>query len=85
MDRPDHPLSPNANARWAALIVGVAFPLKAGNAWLDWAMFVALMVLLSFLIGIVESTMARLRLVSIPKLLVSACLLSGFGVVFLIR
>jgi formate hydrogenlyase subunit 4 len=37
------------------------------------------------LIGIVESTMARLRLTHIPVLLVAACLLSAFGIVLVVR
>jgi len=36
-------------------------------------------------IGVVESTMARLRLTQIPVLLVAACLLSAFGVVLQMR
>jgi formate hydrogenlyase subunit 4 len=68
-----------------ALVVGVAFPLRSGDAWLDSALFAAMMALLAILIGVVESTMARLRIVNVPKLLVTACLLSGFGVVFLIK
>jgi formate hydrogenlyase subunit 4 len=68
-----------------ALLVGVALPLKAGNEWLDWVLFLALMALLAILIGVVESTIARLRLMSIPKLLVTASLLSAFGVIFLIK
>jgi formate hydrogenlyase subunit 4 len=68
-----------------ALLAGVAFPLRAGNEWLDGGLFLVLMAVLAVIIGVVESTMARLRLVNIPKLLVSACLLSAFGVVFLIR
>ena len=68
-----------------ALLIGVVFPLKAGNEWIDWLLFVSAMLLLAILIGVVESTMARLRLVSIPKLLVTASLLSAFGVIFLIK
>ena len=68
-----------------ALVAGVACPVKTWDPRLDWALFVVLMLLLAVLIGVVESTMARLRLVSVPKLLVSACLLSAFGVVFLIK
>jgi formate hydrogenlyase subunit 4 len=37
------------------------------------------------LIGIVESSMARLRLTHIPSLLVAACLFCAFGVVLLVR
>ncbi len=68
-----------------ALVAGLAFPIKTGNLWFDWGSFLVMMALLSVLIGVVESTMARLRLANIPKLLVSACLLSAFGVVFLIK
>jgi formate hydrogenlyase subunit 4 len=69
-----------------SLVVGVAvFPLKVASGWLETGLILALMALLSILIGIVESTMARLRLVNVPKLLISACLLSAFGLVFLLR
>ena len=37
------------------------------------------------LIGVVESTMARLRLTHVPILLVAACLLSAFGIILLVR
>ena len=36
-------------------------------------------------IGVVESVMARLRLVKVPQLLVGACLLSAFGMLLLAR
>jgi formate hydrogenlyase subunit 4 len=68
-----------------ALVVGVAWPARTGSEWLDSGLFLLLMALLAVVIGVIESTMARLRLVSVPKLLVTACLLSGFGLVFLIR
>jgi formate hydrogenlyase subunit 4 len=66
---------------FGALVVGVALPFSAGP-WLDWVVFVSGMLLLAILIGMVESTMARLRLVHLPKLLVSASLLTAFAVVF---
>lgn len=68
-----------------ALVMGVAVPVASGNAALDWAVFVLSMLALAVAIGFVESTMARLRLVQIPNLLVAACLLSAFGVVLLAR
>lgn len=45
------------------------------------------LVLLAFalLIGLVESSMARLRFLSVPKLLVSAAVLSGFGTLLVIK
>lgn len=41
------------------------------------------LILIAMVIGVVESVMARLRLVRVPLLLVAASLLSGFGVVLL--
>jgi formate hydrogenlyase subunit 4 len=66
-----------------ALVLGVALPGTA-NAWTDWLAFVAGAFGLAVLVGVVESTMARLRLLHVPKLLVSASLLTAFAVVFLL-
>lgn len=70
---------------FAALLVRLALPLTTGFALLDWPFVVAAMLLVAVAIGIVESTMARLRLTQIPVLLVAACLLSAFGVILLVR
>jgi formate hydrogenlyase subunit 4 len=67
---------------FAALVLGL-LPFKAG-AWTDWLLFGAGLVLIAILVGVVESTMARLRLVHVPRLLVSASLLTAFAVVFLL-
>jgi formate hydrogenlyase subunit 4 len=68
-----------------AIVVRLALPFDTGNPWLDWGLFVGGMLLLSVLIGTVESAMARLRLTQVPSLLVAACLLSGFGIILLAR
>jgi formate hydrogenlyase subunit 4 len=65
-----------------AVFVGLLLPYSTGPE-VDWLLFVAAMLLLAVLVGLVESVMARLRLVSVPKLLVSAGLLAAFAVVFL--
>lgn len=70
---------------FAALIVRLAFPLTTGFALLDWPLFVGATLLVAVAIGVVESTMARLRLTQAPVLLVAACLLSAFGVILLVR
>jgi formate hydrogenlyase subunit 4 len=67
-----------------AIVVRVAIPF-AGPAPLGWLVFVAGMLGLGVAIGVVESVMARLRMVQVPALLVAACLLSGFGIVLLAR
>ncbi len=70
---------------FGALVVRLAFPLATGNPWLDWPLFVGGMLVLAATIGVVESTIARLRLTHVPVLLIAACLLSAFGVVLLAR
>jgi formate hydrogenlyase subunit 4 len=70
---------------FAALIVRVAVPFSTGNPVLDWLVFGGAMLMLAVGVGVVESLMARLRLVSIPQLLVAAGLLSAFGLVLLVK
>ena len=68
-----------------ALVVGIAVPLAQMDPWLAWLAFVAAMLALSVVVGVVESTMARLRLTQIPGLLVAACMIAAFGVILLVR
>ncbi len=68
-----------------ALVVGVAVPLAGADPWLAWGLVVASYLGLAVVVGVVESVMARLRLVQIPNLLVAACLLSAFGAILLVR
>jgi formate hydrogenlyase subunit 4 len=68
-----------------AVTIRVLMPWDTGNAWLDWGGVIVGMVLVAVFIGVVESTMARLRLVNIPKVLVAACLLSAFGIILLVK
>jgi len=64
-----------------AVVVRIALPFTIGSAGADWAIFTLGMIVLAIVIGIVESVMARLRLLQVPSLLVAACILSGFGIV----
>jgi formate hydrogenlyase subunit 4 len=68
-----------------AVVTRVALPLDFASSAAGWAVFVGGMLALAIAIGVVESVMARLRLVQVPNLLVAACLLAGFGVVLLVR
>jgi formate hydrogenlyase subunit 4 len=70
---------------FAALVVRLALPVTTGAFWLDWGVFIGGMLAIAVLIGIVESTMARLRLTQVPVLLVAACLLSAFSVILVVR
>ncbi|MHB1558885.1 MAG: respiratory chain complex I subunit 1 family protein [Isosphaeraceae bacterium] len=70
---------------FVALVVRLALPMTINGPWLGWPLFLAGMLAVAVVIGVVESVMARLRLTQIPVLLLSACLLSGFGIILLVR
>ena len=44
-----------------ALLIGIAVPIHSGNAWIDIAVSIGGMLALGAVVGIIESTMARLR------------------------
>jgi formate hydrogenlyase subunit 4 len=68
-----------------AFFVHLALPYATGNPFLDWGLFVISMLELAVIIGIVESVMARLRLIRIPQLLVAATILAAFSTLLVIR
>ena len=68
-----------------AFFIQLALPFVTGNPLLDWLVFIASMLLLAVAIGVVESVMARLRLVRIPQLLVAATILAAFSTLLVIR
>jgi len=68
-----------------ALVVRLALPWQAGSLPGDAALFIAGMLLLAVLIGVVESIMARLRLVRIPQVLIGTMLVSVFALVLVLR
>ena len=59
--------------------------MRSGLPWLDAAAFAAGMVGLAVLVGAVESSMARLRLIRIPQLLVGAGVLAVLSFVMVSR
>jgi formate hydrogenlyase subunit 4 len=71
------------------LFVTVVARLAAPVAWphpgWSWAFVFGSALAIAVAIGVVESTMARLRLTHVPRLLIAACLLSAFGIVLLVR
>ncbi len=68
-----------------AVFVNVALPVSTGNALADWGIFLVAMIVLAVTIGVVESVMARLRLVRVPQLLVGATILSAFAMLLVLR
>ncbi len=69
----------------SALFVHVVAPIRTTRPWLDTGIFVALMIGVAVLVGVVESVMARLRMRHVPTLLIASCLLCGFGFLLLVR
>jgi formate hydrogenlyase subunit 4 len=57
----------------------------SGNALLSEVLFFAGVAAFAVGVGIVESAMARLRMVRVPQLLVGASVLSAFALVLLLR
>jgi formate hydrogenlyase subunit 4 len=72
-------------AVFASLLVLLLTPSRSGSWALDLAVFAGGLVGVSVVVGLVESSMARLRLVRVPQLLVTATLLAGFAVVLVLR
>ena len=53
-----------------AFLLRVVVPFKGGGGWVDWGLFAAGMLLIAVVIGVVESVMARFRMVFVPTFLV---------------
>ena len=68
-----------------ALLVRLALPVQSGSMLLDLLIFLVGLLVLAALIGVVESTMARLRLPRIPQVLIGTTLLSIFALVLVLR
>ncbi len=60
----------------ASIVVGIAMPIRTGNLWLDGLAATAAVFAVAVFTGIIESVMARLRLVRLPMFLVAATVLS---------
>ena len=69
----------------SALLVRLVLPLQTGSLFLDLLVFLFGLLALAILIGMVESTMARLCLPRVPQVLVGTMLLSIFALVLVLR
>ena len=61
------------------LVVSILVPVHQSVAWINSAVALAGMVGLAVLTGLIESAMARLRLLHVPQLLVGASVLVDLG------
>jgi formate hydrogenlyase subunit 4 len=66
-------------------LVGIVVPVRTGNPWIDAGAFVGGMLALAVVTGVVESSMARLRLTRVPQLLVGAAALSLLALMLVLR
>jgi formate hydrogenlyase subunit 4 len=69
---------------YSVLVVDVLLP-RSGMPLVDAMASLGAIIVIGVLIGIIESAMARLRLVRIPQLLITASLIAGFAVVLVLR
>jgi len=66
------------------LLVGLAVPVRSGNIWLDGAALLLGMAVLSGVIGMIESAMARYRLDHVPQFIVGAATLSAVAFILIL-
>ena len=64
----------------SALVVGVVVP-RTAQPWMDLAVSLGSVFVLAVAVGVVESSMARLRLTRVPQLLVGAAVLAVLALV----
>jgi formate hydrogenlyase subunit 4 len=68
-----------------ALLVGLVAPVHGRGVWLDTGIATAAMLGVAFVTGLIESSMARLRLVHVPQLLFGASVLATLALVLVLR
>lgn len=68
-----------------SISVGAAVPVHVGSWWLDCLCFFGGMFVFAVLIGVVESSMARLRLIRVPQFLLGAVVMAALAVILVVR
>lgn len=70
---------------FCALLAGVLMPVRSGNFLLDTAAIIAGIFMIAIGIGVIESIMARLRLLRIPQLLSGAGVFALLAIVLVLK
>ncbi len=70
---------------FSALFVGAAMPWRIGQPVMDLLVGVGGVFLSAVFVGVVESVMARLRLIRVPQMLASAAVLALIAVIWAVR
>jgi formate hydrogenlyase subunit 4 len=68
-----------------SILIGIAVPIRTGRLWIDVSAAVVGMLLLAVLVGIIESSMARLKLLRVSQLLLGATAFSILALVLVLR
>ena len=68
-----------------ALLAGLAVPARTGIAVVNAGIFLASMLLVAVIVGLLESTIARLRLLRVPQFLIGAAAASFLALVLVLR
>jgi formate hydrogenlyase subunit 4 len=68
-----------------ALLVGALLPLDAAHVWFNLLLAVAGQFVLAMVVGVIESAMARLRLLVVPQLLVGAAVLAVVAFILILN
>ncbi len=69
---------------YASLVVRLVVPINPEYSWLNFFLFVASVIGVAGVLGIVESVLARLRLKLVPHVLAAAGVVAAFGLVLLL-
>jgi len=70
---------------FAAMLVGILLPLAGLSQWIAMPVTILGIFAVSVMVGIIESCMARVRLISVPNLLLTAISLAILSLVFALR
>jgi formate hydrogenlyase subunit 4 len=62
------------------LLAGLIVPVRSDNVLIDGAAFLAGILVIAVAVGTIESTMARLRLIRVPQMLVGAAAITAMGI-----
>jgi formate hydrogenlyase subunit 4 len=68
-----------------SILISIVFPLHTSNVFVNVSISLIFMILLAVLVGIIESSMARLRLLHVPQLLIGAATLSVLALILVLR
>jgi formate hydrogenlyase subunit 4 len=69
----------------SSLVAGLLTSVLPFGGSLAWGLYAVVLVLTAVLVGVVESAMARLRLVHVPRLLIAGSLLAAFALVLTVK